>query len=75
MRNTQLARKCFAAFEFSEVPRTAHRQRTLPSPDNCLMRRSNPSRPDRRSMLVALKAFDLLDFATATQRQKGSAWR
>src|SRR5882757_4373528 len=29
---------------------------------NCLMRRLNSSPADRRSMLVALKAFDLLNF-------------
>jgi hypothetical protein len=39
------------------------------------MRRLNPPRPHRRSTPVALKAFDLLDFSTATQRQKRSAWR
>jgi hypothetical protein len=37
---------------------------------NSLMRRSNPSRADRRSMPVGLKPFDLLNFSTATTRQK-----
>jgi hypothetical protein len=31
MRKTQLGHKCFAAFEFSGAPRTAHRQRTPPN--------------------------------------------
>jgi hypothetical protein len=30
----------------------------------------NPSRPDRRTMLAALKPFGLLCFSTATKRQK-----
>jgi hypothetical protein len=34
------------------------------------MRRLNLSRADRRPMLVALKPFDLLNFLTATKRQK-----
>jgi hypothetical protein len=29
MRKTQLGHKCFAAFEFSGAPRTAHRPRAL----------------------------------------------
>jgi hypothetical protein len=37
---------------------------------NCLMRRLNPSPTNRRSMPVALKPFDLLDFLTATKREK-----
>jgi hypothetical protein len=32
---------------------------------NCFMRRLNPPRTDRRSMPVALKPFDRLDFLTA----------
>jgi hypothetical protein len=34
------------------------------------MRRLNPSRTDRRATPIALKPFDLLDFSTATKRQK-----
>jgi hypothetical protein len=37
---------------------------------NCFMRQLNPSRNDRRSTLVVLKHFDLLDFLTATKREK-----
>jgi hypothetical protein len=36
---------------------------------NCLMRRLNSSQPDRRSISVALKPFDLLNFLTATKRK------
>jgi hypothetical protein len=41
---------------------------------NYLVWRLNPSRSDRRSMQVALKPFDLLDFLTATKRQKPAKW-
>jgi hypothetical protein len=37
---------------------------------NRFMRRLNPSRTDRRSMQVALKSLDLLDFSTTTTPQK-----
>jgi hypothetical protein len=62
MRKTRIRRKCFAAFEFSGAPRTAHRPRTLPTSHNCLMQRLNLPRIDRRSKLVAHKPFNLLDF-------------
>jgi hypothetical protein len=31
MRKSQLGRKCFGPFEFSDTARTAHQQRTLPN--------------------------------------------
>jgi hypothetical protein len=40
------------------------------SSHNCLMRQLNPSRTNGRSTPIALKPFDLLDFLTATKRQK-----
>jgi hypothetical protein len=39
------------------------------------MRQSNPSRIDRRAMLVAHKLLDLLTFLTVTTRQKPAKWR
>jgi hypothetical protein len=42
---------------------------------NCLVRQLNPSRPDRRSMSIALKPLDLLDFLTVTKRQNPAKQR
>jgi hypothetical protein len=68
MRKTQPGRKCFAAFEFNDAPRTAVDHARCRTSHNFFMQRLNPPRTDRRSMLAALKPFDLLYFLTAPKR-------